>query len=202
MHNAGHVRRLAPGSCHTIRRLGRVFGVSSVEADLDVDYRLDESFDAFYVRERRPMVALAYSTSGSRLAAEDIAHDAFTAAYRDWERVSQLDNPATWVRRIVINKSVSAVRTRVREAKALGRIGGRRDESLLPELSPEVDGIWTVVRQLPKRQRQVVALRYVTELSLSQIAEVLGCSKGTVNTHLRRARAEVSQRLGIEEMDL
>lgn len=170
--------------------------------DLDVDHRLVESFEAFYVRERRPMVALAYSSSGSRLVAEDIAHDAFVVAYRDWERVSQLDNPATWVRRIVINKSVSVVRTRFREARALGRFGGRRDESLLPELSPQVDGIWTVVRRLPRRQRQVVALRYVSGLSLSEIGEVLGCSKATAATHLRRARAEVSRKLGIEEMDL
>ena len=170
--------------------------------DLDVDDRLVESFSAFYARERRPMIALAYSTSGSRLAAEDIAHEAFMAVYRDWERISRLDNPATWVRRIVINKSVSTVRTQVREARALGRLGGRREESHLPELSPGVDELWAVVRHLPKRQRQVVALRYVSELSLSEIGEVLGCSKATANTHLRRARTEVSRRLGIEEMDL
>ena len=72
-----------------------------------------ESFGAFYERERRSMVALAYASSRSRLAAEDIAQDAFVAAFRDWERVGRLDNPATWVRRVVVNRSVSVIRRRI-----------------------------------------------------------------------------------------
>ena len=147
------------------------------------------------------MVALAYATSRSRLAAEDIAHDALLAAFRDWDRISRLDNPATWVRRIVVNMAVSSLRVRLREAKAMARLVGRSDALHLPEVSPEAEMIWAVVGRLSQRQRQVIALRYVSELSLSQIGEVLGCSKETASTHLRRARQEVSLRLGIEESE-
>lgn len=170
--------------------------------DIDVDQRRIESFEVFYARERRPMLALAYSASGSRLAAEDIVQDAFMAAFRDWERVSQLDNPATWVRRIVANKSVSVIRVRVREAKAVAKLAGRAGLSDVPEVSTETDRIWAAVRRLPRRQRQVIALRYVNQLSLAEIGEVLGCSKATANTHLRRARTKLGQQLGIEVQDL
>lgn len=51
------------------------------------------------------------------------------------------------------------------------------------------------MRRLPKRQIQVIALRYYDQLSLSEIADVLDCSKETVNTHLRRARQTLDRRL-------
>ena len=158
-----------------------------------------ESFDEFFDRERQAMIALAYAASGSGLAAEDIVQDAFLAAYRNWERVRSLDNPGTWVRRVVINRSVSVVRTRIVAARALTRQGDPTDRVELGAVPAETDHLWTEVRQLPKRQRQVVALRYVDQLTLVEIGDVLGCSKETVNTHLRRANATLARRLGIEE---
>ena len=158
-----------------------------------------EPFETFYERERRAMVSLAYATSKSRLLAEDIAQEAFTAAYRDWERVGRLDNPATWVRRVVINKSVSAIRLRLSAARVLARLKGNIDQVELPPLMTETDHVWTAVRKLPRRQREAVALRYVDQLTLVEIGDVLGCSKESVNTHLRRARSTLARRLGIQE---
>jgi len=85
------------------------------------------------------MVALAYATSGSRLAAKDIAQEAFLAAYRDWKRVGTLDNPATWVRRVVMNRSVSTLRTSAASARALTRLRGRRDRVPLPPVPAETE---------------------------------------------------------------
>lgn len=92
-----------------------------------VDIPGPERFDTFFRRERRAMVAVAYAASGNRLAAEDIAQDAFLAAFRDWERVGGLDNLATWVRRVVINRSVSVIRTRAVSTRALSRLRGHAD---------------------------------------------------------------------------
>jgi RNA polymerase sigma-70 factor, ECF subfamily len=172
-------------------------GLPRVSADVVV--RGAEPFDAFYQRERRAMVALAYATSGSRMAAEDIAQDAFSAAFRDWDRVGRLDNPATWVRRVVINQSVSSVRRRVAAAKGLARLAGRTDRIGFPSVDAETEHVWSQVRLLPKRQRQAVALRYVEQLTMAEIGEVLGCSKETVNTHLRRAHEALAHRLAFTE---
>lgn len=175
---------------------------SRADPDLDPDHivvRGLEPFGAFYERERRAMVTLAYATSKSRLAAEDIAQDAFIAAFREWERVGRLDNPATWVRRVVINRSVSVIRRRITAARNLSRLGGRIDRVELPAVSAETEHLWVAVRRLPKRQRQVIALRYVDQLTLAEIGEVLGCSKESVNTHLRRARSTLAGRVGVQE---
>jgi RNA polymerase sigma factor (sigma-70 family) len=147
------------------------------------------------------MVALAYATSGSRAGAEDIAHEAFTAAFRDWDRVGRLDNPATWVRRVVVNQSVSVVRRRVAAAKGVARLAGRIDHLELGRVGAETEHVWSQVRLLPTRQRQVVALRYVDQLTMAEIGDVLGCSKESVNTHLRRAHQALARRLGsLEEI--
>jgi RNA polymerase sigma factor (sigma-70 family) len=87
------------------------------------------------------------------------------------------------------------VRRRIAEAKGLGRLAARLTVSELPEIPEESEWIWREVRRLPKRQIQVIALRYYDQLSLSEIAEVLDCTKETANTHLRRARQTLDRRL-------
>jgi RNA polymerase sigma factor (sigma-70 family) len=154
-----------------------------------------ESFDVFFRRESRRLVGLAYALSGSRLAADDIAQEALMAAYRRWEDVGRLENPAGWVRRVVANKAVSTIRRRISEAKGMSRLASHQPVSQLPPVADETEWIWREVRRLPKRQVQVIALRYYDQLSLSEIAQVLDCSKETVNTHLRRARETLDRRL-------
>ena len=154
-----------------------------------------EPFDAFYSREVRRLVGLAYALSGSRLVADDLAQEAMLAAYKNWGDVGRLENPAAWVRRVVSNQAVSAVRRRVSEAKGLSRLAMRQPMADLPEIPAESEWIWHEVRRLPKRQVQVIALRYYDQLSMSEIADVLDCSKETVNTHLRRARQTLDRRL-------
>lgn len=160
-----------------------------------------EPFDVFYRRHRSRLVGLAYAISGSRLGADDLVHDVMEAAYRDWDRIQERDDPAAWVRRMVANRAVSAYRRRLSEAKAVARLALRRDSPELPEPSAEADRIWSEVRRLPRRQAQVVALTYVEQLTMSEIGGVLGCSKESVNTHLRRARETLSRRLRLEMRD-
>lgn len=154
-----------------------------------------EPFDVFYRREIRRLIGLAYALSGSRLAADDIAQEAMLAAFGKWDEVGRLDSPIGWVRRVVANHAASAVRRRVAETKRLSRLSARQPLAELPEIPAESEWIWREVRRLPKRQMQVIALRYYDQLSLSEIAEVLGCSKETANTHLRRARETLDRRL-------
>ena len=154
-----------------------------------------EPFDAFFRRELRPLIGLAYALSGSRIAAEDIAQDALAAASRRWDEIGQLENPGAWVRRVVANRSVSLIRRRVSEARGHARLALRRDVPIVPELPSDTDHLWALVRQLPRRQAQVVTLRALDTLSLQDIATILGLSKESVHTHLRRARETLSRQL-------
>ena len=125
---------------------------------------MPEDFDVFYQREFKPVVALAYALSGSRIAAEDLAQEAFIAAHQQWEKVGRYESPGAWVRRVVSNKSISLFRKRTSEAKALTRIAMQR-QAPLPELAAPDDELWQMVRDLPRRQSQAVALHYLEELA-------------------------------------
>ena len=174
-------------------------GRQALSSEPDPLVATPEPFDSFYRREIRRLVGLAYALSGSRLVADDIAQDAMLAAYGKWDEVGRLDNPAAWVRRVVSNHAASAVRRRISEARGLGRLALRQSVSVVPEIPAESEWIWREVRRLPKRQTQVIALRYYDQLSLSEIADVLGCSKESANTHLRRARQTLDRRLRNEK---
>jgi RNA polymerase sigma-70 factor (ECF subfamily) len=153
-------------------------------------------FDDFYSAEFEAVAALAYVLSGSSVAAEDLAQEAFLAAYRRWGEVGYYDSPGGWVRRAVANRSVSSYRRRAAEARAIARVGYRDP---LPDLSPESADVWEAVRRLPKRQAQVVALYYLEDRSLDDVAAALAMSVETVRTHLRRARQRLARRLRLEE---
>jgi RNA polymerase sigma-70 factor (ECF subfamily) len=153
-----------------------------------------EAFEEFYGREYLAVVGLAYALSGSRWGAEDLAQEAFMAAHRDWERIGLYDRPAAWVRRVVANLSVSAFRRRVAEAKALARVPFGRDE-LLPDLAEGDPEFWAAIRSLPRRQAQVVALHYLEDRSVADIAEILDVTPGTVKRHLHDGRQALVRRL-------
>jgi RNA polymerase sigma-70 factor (sigma-E family) len=154
-----------------------------------------ESFRAFYEREFRGLVALASGLIGDRSMAEDITQDALVVAYRRWDEVAALESPVFWVRRVVANKSVSLIRRRLAEVRALTRIGSLADRRAD---APESDAdFWALVRSLPRRQAQVVALHYVSDMSVIEIAETLGCAEGSVKASLFKARQHLLKTLRV-----
>ncbi len=164
--------------------------VPSAEAVITI--RPAETFDAFYRRELPRLVAFAAVLSGSA-AADDIAQEAMLTAYRQWDMVSGLDQPAAWVRRVCANRALSTLRRRVVEARAMFRISRSREHAA--PLEDEHERFWAEVRQLPRRQAQVIALHYMYDLSVADVAATLGCAEGTVKVHLSRGRATLAPRL-------
>jgi RNA polymerase sigma-70 factor (ECF subfamily) len=162
-----------------------------VISDAVTELRVCEQFDSFYRRELPALVALARSLSGSAYA-DDIAQEAMLAAFRRWDAVSRLDVPAAWVRRVCANRAVSVLRRRAVEGRGLLRLAQRDRGEPLDDGSAE---FWTEVRRLPRRQAQVVALHYIYQLSVTEVAGTLGCAEGTVKSHLFRARATLAARL-------
>ena len=155
------------------------------------------TFDDFYKREYRHVLGLAFVLTGNQSVAEDTVQDAFTAAFRHWRSIGAYDSPAAWVRRVACNRAASVLRRRVREAKALMRLAGRTQTYI--ELDEGDEAFWQAVRRLPTRQAQAVALYYMEDYSVREIAEVLDCSEGTVKTHLSRARDAVGRQLQLED---
>jgi RNA polymerase sigma-70 factor, ECF subfamily len=152
-------------------------------------------FEHFYLREYRGVVELAYALSGNRAGAEDIAQEAFLRAHRDWPRVGRYQHPGAWVRRVAANLATSTLRRRLIEARALARFWAR--EPSLVELPASQADFWRAVRSLPRRQAQAIALHYLEDLSVMEVARVLGCAEGTVKAHLHTGRQTLARRLAL-----
>jgi len=157
------------------------------------------SFDEFYAAEYAPLARLGFVLTGSRSVAEELTQETMLRAYRHWRKVGAYDKPGAWARRVLCNLAASRGRRLTAEARALVRLRNGRDAA--PEPHPESAELWAAVRELPARQAQVLALHYVEDLSVAEIAEHLECPEGTVKSLLHRGRIALAQRLsGVEEV--
>jgi RNA polymerase sigma-70 factor (ECF subfamily) len=158
-----------------------------------------DGFERFFRCEYAGVVRLLVGMTGRWGLAEELAQEALLSAYRHWPRLQELDRPDLWLRRVAINRAVSAHRRLVAELAALARI---RTAQSTPDDEVNVDGpIWSEVRKLPRRQAAALVLWAVEGLTYAEIGEVLGCSGETARTHLRRARERLASSLSTEADD-
>jgi RNA polymerase sigma factor (sigma-70 family) len=137
------------------------------------------------------LAALAYQTAfrilGSRHEAEEVAQDTMTKAYLRWRKVQRHARP--WVCRVAVNGSLGIVRRRRRHQQLDEPHAGFQTA-----VADRVD-LQRLLASLSGRQRDVVALRYLADLSELEVAEELGISVGTVKTHAHRGIATLRQHL-------
>jgi len=145
-----------------------------------------ELFRASWARLYR----LALAVSGDRAAAEDDLQNAFAKVYSNWARVRRADHPEAYVRRMVLNEVLGGRRNGFLKRERPHQIVETGGSVASAEAGVvERDAIWTAVQALPARQRAVVVLRYYEDLSEAEIAEALGCSRGTVKSQASAAIA-------------
>jgi RNA polymerase sigma-70 factor (sigma-E family) len=151
-------------------------------------------YDDFYVAVWPRLVRTTYAVSGDLGVAEDAVQTALAKAYRSWRRISRLEAPEAYVRRMAVNEVLNTRR----------RAHTRREvvRATLPDApgpgSDEPgarDELWSAVSALPPRQRAVLVLRYYEDLSEQQIADALGCRPGTVKSQAAAALATLRRRL-------
>lgn len=151
------------------------------------------SFEWFYRAHYAAIVRLAFVLTGRRDVAEELAQDAFVACHRRWDTVSNYDDPVAWLRRVAVNRCVSSGRRHVTELRLLSRL--HRERLPEPDIASGSERLWSIVRGLPKRQAQTLALAFLDDLAVAEIAVVLGIGEESVRTHLRRGRAAVAAKL-------
>jgi RNA polymerase sigma factor (sigma-70 family) len=140
-------------------------------------------FDDFY-REQWPAARrLATSVSGSSAVGEDIAQDVFQRMFCSWGTKSE---PAAYLRAAIVNGCRSYHRKCRTERLRLPALAPRGTDT---EPAGELDD---VVAALPARQRTVLSLRYWDGFSETEIADVLGCEKGTVKSLAARAKERLA----------
>ncbi|HRW36191.1 MAG: sigma-70 family RNA polymerase sigma factor [Acidimicrobiales bacterium] len=151
--------------------------------------------------ESRGLLAAVTAIVGDAHRAEEIVQDAFERAYRRWRRVSRLDRPGAWVRRVAINEAISQTRRRTSERKATVRLealAGVDPTPVDPLQALEDEAVWAAVRALPREQAVVIALRYGADLGIDEIAETVGSTAPAVKSLLHRARAALRESAALE----
>jgi RNA polymerase sigma-70 factor (sigma-E family) len=163
-----------------------------------VDDDARQEFAEFVAARSRQLIRLAYVLTGDQHAAEDLLQNTLVKAAAHWGRIHT--SPEAYVRRIMYREQVSWLRRRVR----------RRETAMaqVPEPTAGDDAVSVEARlalrdallALPPRRRAVLVLRYLEDLSESQVAEILGCSVGTVRSQNHKAVAQL--RLALPSLGL
>ena len=180
------------------KRFGGLRRVTAVDTVMvPVDYAPAPTFESFFAADYDQVVGLVFVLCGRRAVAEEVAQDAFVQAYRRWSVVSGYDDPGAWVRRVAVNLATSTLRRRTREARAMARLAARRTAPA--ELVVANETFWEAVRRLPKRQAQCIALHYLEDRSVADVAALLDIAEATVRVHLHQGRAALAAVLGEEE---
>ena len=148
-------------------------------------------FEEWYLREHARVVAALTWVAGDADVAADATDEAFARAYADWGKVGRMASPGGWVHRVALN----VVRRRMRRSAFEKRV-----VEMPPAVAEVIDReIWSVVQQLPERQRVAVVLRYLLDFPEREIAMVMGISRGTVASALAAARQRLASLLIVEE---
>jgi RNA polymerase sigma-70 factor (sigma-E family) len=165
-----------------------------------VDRAAEADFSAFVAERGHALFRTAYALTGNQHAAEDLLQVSLAKLVLYWHRVTS--DPEAYARRIIYREHISLWRRMWRrretptdnppEARLAERdhAGAALDRVLLRDM----------LRMLPPRQRAVIVLRYLEDRSEQEVADILGCTTGTVGSQASRALAKLRASLGSPEV--
>lgn len=162
---------------------------------------MESSFEEF-VRSRGPaLLRYAHLVCGDAGLAEDLVQDALVKVHRRWASPEGIATPLAYTRRVITHDYLSWRR----------RLMSREVPEPIPEAPShavgathldefaERDLVWRAIRDLPRRQRVVLVLRYYEDLTDRDIAEALGVANGTVRSLASRAMATLRDQPGLRD---
>jgi RNA polymerase sigma-70 factor, ECF subfamily len=152
----------------------------------------DRDFAAFYEANYERLVVQLFAVTGNLQDAQDVVQEAFARAMARWQRLHAYDLPAAWVRRVAFHLALHGLR---RARRTLGLGGRPNPPSEPPQLAADQLELVDALGRLPLRYRQVLALHYLADLPVEQIAGDLALPVGTVKSRLARARHHLAAQL-------
>ena len=154
-------------------------------------------------REMFPrLVSLGTLKTGRVDVARDLAQETMLRAHSRWDELADYDSPAAWCHTVMTNLLVDHHRSAASERRAVEQLGGRLGDVTTGAdrtETPALDRWNELVAQLPDRHRTIVTLYYADDLSVGQIATLLGMSRGAVKAALFKARRTLRRHLDTEQ---
>ncbi|GAB1688809.1 RNA polymerase sigma factor [Krasilnikovia sp. M28-CT-15] len=150
------------------------------------------SFDEFYRQTSTRLMRYGYAVVGDPAEAQDLVQEAYAKAWRHWRTVAAHPAPEAWVRLTLARLATDRWRRLAAWRGVLSRTGPPP-----PIAPPSVDTVLltTALRRLPAAHRQAVALHYLFDMSVDDIARETGAAAGTVKSWLSRGRAALAAQL-------
>jgi RNA polymerase sigma factor (sigma-70 family) len=155
-------------------------------------------FSEFYEASRDACLRAVLASVADRGLAEDLVAEAYARAWASWPAVRRHPAPRAWIVRTALNTGVSWWRRQRKEVLVASSAEHADTVQLSAVDATGIDpALLRTLCVLPRRQREVIALRVFLDLDTRQTARVLGIAEGTVTAHLARAiatlRAELVQ---------
>jgi RNA polymerase sigma-70 factor (ECF subfamily) len=148
--------------------------------------RLEVVFEASY----RRLVGQLYAVCGDLAEAEDVVAEAFVRAADRERQFDRADNPEAWLRTVAVNLARTRYRRRVLGGRVARKVYPR--EPVHPQLEPDRLALMQAMRVLPPYYREAIALHYLADLPVHEIATMLGVPLGTVKGRLSRGRQQLA----------
>jgi len=151
-------------------------------------------FDCFVADSTDGLLRTAYLIVWDLPEAEDLVQETLLKVARRWPRVSRMEHPVAYARRILVNLALDGGAKRLRRRAELSETG--LGDPAVPAASLDThDELHAALAALPPRQRAVLVLRYFLDLSEAEVAAALQCSLGTVKSTASRGLARLEQTL-------
>jgi RNA polymerase sigma-70 factor (sigma-E family) len=157
----------------------------------------DEEFVAYYTARAAQLRNTAYLLCGDWHLAEDLTQVTFTKLYRAWPRIERHDTIDQYVRQVLLRTFLDDRRRPWHRESPTSP-----EDAVLDVTAPEVRGpedrevLRNALQLVPKRRRAVLILRFWADLPVEQVAEILGCSTGTVKSQTSRGLGDLRDALG------
>ena len=146
-------------------------------------------FDGFYRDTSLRMMRYGYALTGDLAEAQDVVQEAYTRAWRHWRTVAAHPAPEAWLRLTISRLATDRWRRLSGWRAALSRSGPPEPA---PPPSEDTVLLTAALRRLPAHLRQAIALHYLFDMSVAQIATETGSPVGTVTSWLHRGRTELA----------
>jgi RNA polymerase sigma-70 factor (ECF subfamily) len=158
------------------------------------------AFDSLFEKYQDYVYNIVHGILGKPEEAHDVTQEVFVQVYKALPTFRRGSRFATWLYRIAVNRAVDAARASKgwRWLPLMETLRATPDPADTPARSldrkAEQDNVQRVLQLVPLQHRDVLVLRYYQDLSIEEIAEVLGCSVAAAKVRLHRARQHFKER--------
>lgn len=168
-----------------------------------------ESYEEIVTMFQHRLYHVCYRMLSNQQEAEDVAQEAFIRAYTNLHTFDQKRKFSTWIFRIATNLCIDRIRKKKPDYYLDANVPGTEGLTMYSQVAADTEmpeeevekmevqkRVQFEINKLSDKYRSVIILRYIEELSLQEISEILELPLGTVKTRLHRGRAALKQQMG------